>query len=105
MDRAMTIEDNIEFISNQIKSFDLLKDNSDQLIEKKESELTDGLSRRFRDRRFYSIKPRLRPRGNEIGETCRDLACTQLVGRWIPFAWFAWLAIKNSDQAECKGTK
>jgi hypothetical protein len=38
-DRAMSIEDNIEFIRNQIKSFDLLKDNSNQLIETKEAEL------------------------------------------------------------------
>jgi hypothetical protein len=38
-DQAMTIDDNIEFIRNQIRSFDLLKESSSQLIEKKESEL------------------------------------------------------------------
>jgi hypothetical protein len=36
---AMTIEDNVEFIRNQIKSFESLQENSEKLIAKLESEL------------------------------------------------------------------
>jgi hypothetical protein len=39
VDRAMTIEDNIEFIRNQVKSFQMLKENTLEVVEKKESEL------------------------------------------------------------------
>jgi hypothetical protein len=39
VDRAMTIEDNIEFIRNQIKSFQMLKENTTEVVNKKESEL------------------------------------------------------------------
>jgi hypothetical protein len=67
IDKAMTIEDNIEFIRNQIKSFDLLKANSDQLIAKKEVELTvlrteiDGLRAKIRAIKQSLVSPNSMP--------------------------------------------